>query len=256
MDQNKLERILRKTLHDCADGLQAPETLDARLQHALRSAAPAPVRRMAGWKKRVLALAAVAAIAVTGAFAGGLGSITSHAWVNQRMDYDQTAARMTAVCGADVLPETLEGGFAFRYGASVETVAEYGGKSEQRDEVEAVYEKDGVQLHLSVHLPYTVFDGTEANNPVPAQTNTVSETTLTFRDAQYKFVPPDYEKTAEDRQAEADGTLVISFGTDEVEYRTHQSVQWERDGVAYLLSGFDTGLDAQTMFDMAAGIIG
>ena len=32
-----------------------------------------------------------------------------------------------------------------------------------------------------------------------------------------------------------------------------QSVLWEQDGVTYLISGFDTGLDAQTMFDMAAG---
>ena len=30
---------------------------------------------------------------------------------------------------------------------------------------------------------------------------------------------------------------------------------WEQDGVTYLISGFDTGLDAQTMFDMAAELV-
>ena len=34
-----------------------------------------------------------------------------------------------------------------------------------------------------------------------------------------------------------------------------QSVLWEQDGVTYLISGYDTGLDAQTMFDMAAELV-
>ena len=34
-----------------------------------------------------------------------------------------------------------------------------------------------------------------------------------------------------------------------------QSVLWEQDGATYLISGYDTGLDAQTMFDMAAELV-
>ena len=34
-----------------------------------------------------------------------------------------------------------------------------------------------------------------------------------------------------------------------------QSVLWEQDGVTYLISGCDTGLDAQAMFGMAAEFI-
>ncbi len=54
------------------------------------------------------------------------------------------------------------------------------------------------------------------------------------------------------KQQEKNGELVISYGSDEVEDQMFQSVLWEQDGVTYLISGFDTGLDAQTMFDMAA----
>lgn len=36
---------------------------------------------------------------------------------------------------------------------------------------------------------------------------------------------------------------------------TPVSELWEQDGVTYLISGFDTGLDAQTMFDMAAELV-
>ena len=93
-------------------------------------------------------------------------------------------------------------------------------------------------------------------NPVPAVTTEVNGVTLTYRDAHYRFVPPDYQPTDEEEQMEKNGELVISYGSDEVTDEQFQSVCWEKDSVTYLLSGFDTGLDAQTMFNMAAEIIG
>ena len=79
---------------------------------------------------------------------------------------------------------------------------------------------------------------------------------LTYRDAHYRFVPDDYEKSDEEKQQEKSGELVISYyGSDEVEDKMFQSVFWEQDGVTYLISGYDTGLDAQTMFDMAAELV-
>ncbi len=64
-------------------------------------------------------------------------------------------------------------------------------------------------------------------------------------------MPPDYEKSDEEKQQEKTGALVISYGSDKVEDKTFQSVEWEKDGVTYLISGFETGLDAQAMFNLA-----
>ena len=50
-----------------------------------------------------------------------------------------------------------------------------------------------------------------ATNPVPATTTEVNGVTLTYRDAHYRFVPDDYEKSDEEKQQEKSGELVISY---------------------------------------------
>ena len=254
MDEMKMEREIKEMLHQCGDGLYAPDTLKTRVNFALRSAPAKPRKR---WGKRIVALAAVAAIAVTGAFAaGGRGIIFSSGWSNQRMSLDKTQSHLADAGVQLILPDKI-GEFTFDFGSDVDTTATNDmGESEKVAEVDAAYTKDGVTLHLSAHKSYTVFSTDEMENPVPAVTTEVDGTTLTYRDAHYRFVPPDYQPTDEEEQMEKNGELVISYGSDEVTDEQFQSVCWEKDSVTYLLSGYDTGLDAQTMFNMAAEIIG
>lgn len=254
MDEMKMEREIKEMLHQCGDGLNAPDQLKTRVSFALRNA-PAKPRKL--WGKRLVAVAAVAAIAVTGAFAaGGMGGIFSQGWSNQRMSLDKTQSHLADAGVQMVLPDKI-GEFTFDFGSDVDTTATNDmGESEKIAEVDAAYTKDGVTLHFSAHKSYTVFGEDEMENPVPAVTTEVNGTTLTYRDAHYRFVPASYQPTEEEQQMENDGSLVISYGSDEVTDQQFQSVLWEKDGVTYLISGFDTGLDAQTMFNMAAEIIG
>ena len=83
----------------------------------------------------------------------------------------------------------------------------------------------------------------------------VNGVTLSFRDSHYRFVPPDYEPSDEEKKLERRGELTISEGSDEVEDRQFQSVSWQKDGMSYSLYGFDTGLDAQTMLELASGLV-
>ena len=77
MDEIKMEREIKEMLHQCADELHAPDSMQARVKFALNNA---PVRKRHLWSKRFVAVAAVAAIAVTGAFAaGGMGGISVRA---------------------------------------------------------------------------------------------------------------------------------------------------------------------------------
>ena len=253
MDEIKMERELREMLHQCGDGLHAPDTMKARVQFAVNSA-PAKPRRL--WRKRFIAMAAVAAVAVTGAFAaGGMGGIFSQGWSNQRMDLKSTQTHLTDAGVTLTLPDKL-GDYTFSYGSDVNTTAQNDmGENEKIAEVDAAYTKDGVELNFSAHKSYTVFSEDEMENPVPAVTAEVNGVTLTYRDAHYRFVPPDYEESNEEKQQEQSGELVISYGSDKVEDKTFQSMLWEQNGVTYLISGFDTGLDAQAMFDMAAELI-
>ena len=247
MDEIKMEREIKEMLHQCADELHAPDSMQTRVKFALNNA---PARKRHLWSKRFVAVAAVAAIAVTGAFAaGGMGGIFSEGWSDQRLDLSSTQAHLADAGVVLTLPDKI-GEYTFSYGSDVDTTARNSvGETE-------TYTKDGAELNLSAHKSYTVFTEDEMENPVPATTAEVNGITLTYRDAHYRFVPDDYEKSDEEKQQEKNGELVISYyGSDEVEDKMFQSVLWEQDGVTYLISGYDTGLDAQAMFGMAAEFI-
>ena len=95
----------------------------------------------------------------------------------------------------------------------------------------------------------------ENSDPEPDEVQEVNGVTLSFRDSHYRFVPPDYEPSDEEKKLERRGELTISEGSDEVEDRQFQSVSWQKDGMSYSLYGFDTGLDAQTMLELASGLV-
>ena len=228
MNKTEFDEKMKNMLHECADDLHAPDTMKTRVDFALRSAQVKPRHR---WGKRIAVLAAVAAIAVTGAFAaGGFGSITSHSWANQRMSLAQTQEHMEQAGVEFTLPERI-GGFTFSHGYDADTLAESAaGEREQ------------------------VFDG-EDDPYAPDAERDVNGVTLAFRDTAYLFVPPDYQPTDEEKQQERAGELAISYGSDQVENTQFQSVSWTQDGVEYSLSGFDTGLDSEEMLSMAAELV-
>lgn len=252
MNETVFDKEMKNMLHRCADELHAPDKLKTRVDFALKNGSSRPRRR---WGRRLIALAAVAAITVTGAFAAGaFGSITSHSWSDQRLSMEQTQQHMEQAGVAFTLPERI-GDFTFSYGYDADTLAESAaGEREQVKEVNAEYEKDGVTLDFSAHTAYTVFDG-EDDPYAPDAERDVNGVTLAFRDTAYLVVPPDYQPTDEEKQQERAGELAISEGSDEVENRQFQSVSWTQDGVEYSLYGFDTGLDSEEMLSMAAELV-
>lgn len=252
MNETVFDKEMKDMLHRCADELHAPDKLKTRVDFALKNGSSRPRRR---WGRRLIALAAVAAITVTGAFAAGaFGSITSHSWSDQRLSMEQTQEHMEQAGVEFTLPERI-GDFTFSYGYDADTLAESAaGEREQVKEVNAEYEKDGVTLDFSAHTAYTVFDG-EDDPYAPDAERDVNGVTLAFRDTAYLFVPPDYQPTDEEKKQERAGELAISEGSDEVENRQFQSVSWQKDGMSYSLYGFDTGLDAQTMLELASGLV-
>ena len=66
-----------------------------------------------------------------------------------------------------------------------------------------------------------------------------------------KIVPPDYQQTDEDKKAEANGELVFSYGSAEVEISKVQSVTWKKDGIMYQLLQIDGKLSPDELVQMA-----
>lgn len=253
MNETVFDKEMKDMLHRCADELHAPDKLKTRVDFALKNGSSRPRRR---WGRRLVALAAVAAIAVTGAFAAGaFGSIRSSSRADQSLSMEQTQQHMEDAGASLTLPETI-GDFTFSHGYDIDTTAESAmGKTEKVSEVNAEYEKDGVTLNFNAHKTYTVFSDEENSDPEPDEVQEVNGVTLAFRDSHYRFVPPDYEPSDEEKKLERRGELTISEGSDEVEDRQFQSVSWQKDGMSYSLYGFDTGLDAQTMLELASGLV-
>lgn len=80
--------------------------------------------------------------------------------------------------------------------------------------------------------------------------------TLYYNSIKYKFVPPDYELTEEDKRLQANKELEISYGSQEVEYKNTSSVSWSEDGIKYCILNMDVDLSKDEIVDMAKEVIG
>lgn len=70
-----------------------------------------------------------------------------------------------------------------------------------------------------------------------------------------KFVPEDYEPDEADRQAEAQGKLIITYGPEEISLVKVSSLSWTVDGINYTLMQMDGELSEQELCAMAEEII-
>ncbi|MCI1930237.1 MAG: hypothetical protein LKJ13_00920 [Clostridia bacterium] len=80
------------------------------------------------------------------------------------------------------------------------------------------------------------------------------ENTTGYTNQTYKFVPPDYQLTDEDKKEEASGDIVISYGSDKVEIQKMESYMWQDEGLYYTLTAADCNLGEKEMKNMAKQI--
>ena len=178
MNETAFDKEMKEMLHQCADELHAPDKLKTRVDFELKNGSIKPRHR---WGRRLVALAAVAAIAVTGAFAAGaFGSIRSSSRADQSLSMEQTQQHMEDAGASLTLPETI-GDFTFSHGYDIDTTAESAmGKTEKVSEVNAEYEKDGVTLNFNAHKTYTVFSDEENSDPEPDEVQEVNGVTREY----------------------------------------------------------------------------
>lgn len=70
-----------------------------------------------------------------------------------------------------------------------------------------------------------------------------------------KFVPPNYQKTAQDIADESEGKIVFSYGTDDIEIIDIQGVSWTQDGVFYHINAMNSPLGQEELVAMAKELI-
>jgi len=112
--------------------------------------------------------------------------------------------------------------------------------------------QDGVALSAYAEIPLEMEEMPEKSID---STTIVDGIEISYIEDNYKFVPEDYEITAEEQIAMDNGDLYISYGADEVELSKVQHANWVEDGVSYSLMASDTDMSAADFFQMAEEII-
>ena len=205
-------------------------------------------------KKMVLAVAAAVMILGASAFAAG-GMITG--WYgSSRSIPDYTSLPTQEECVKDVgftpiLKEDFANGYAFDNGSIVKNnlTDDSGSVVEKFKSLVFRYSKDGDMVELSQEQYESQMP---QNGTVLDEKNGV---TIYLTEYTNKIVPPSYEMTEEDRQAEESGELVFSWGSDQVEIKQVRGVNWEKDGTHFGLLQIDGALSAQELADMAKELI-
>ena len=64
---------------------------------------------------------------------------------------------------------------------------------------------------------------------------TVGDICFTGTEDNYLFLPPDAQPSKEDAALEAAGELYISYGTEQEERKVYRNIEWEEDGLCYML---------------------
>lgn len=91
--------------------------------------------------------------------------------------------------------------------------------------------------------------------PADCETVDVDGTTVYTMEDTYKFVPPDYEMTEQDKEDEASGKYIFSYGTDEVEIQNVKQVMWKEGSVICTILEQTGTLDMDELVSMAEEVM-
>ena len=202
----------------------------------------------------LIALAATLVLGVT-VFAASNFFITN--WVSHSNGEPEYTSLPTAKqCHEDVgyvpvLIEKFENGYSFDNGSVVHnSLKDDSGKNvEKFKSLFFRYEKDGDLVNLTQ-------EKYKSDVPITGKViGKVEGITLYSDGYTSKIVPPNYEMTDEDKEAEASGELVFSYGSSEVQIKEVKTVTWEKDGINYSLMQIDGELSENELIKMAEEII-
>lgn len=206
-------------------------------------------------KKKISVIAAVAVLALgTTVFAAS--GIISKWYSSSSSDPEYkslpTAQQVKKDIGYDaVLIGEFENGYAFKDGSIVnnDLADEDGNSVEKFKSVSFDYEKNGDTV---------IFSQDKFNSKIDMDGNvikTVDGTDIYYYSYTNKIVPADYKMTDEDKKAEADGELVFSSGSSDVQISEVQSVTWVKDNIQYQLMQMDGALSQDELVEMAEEVI-
>ena len=153
---------------------------------------------------------------------------------------------------APSIPESFSSGFVFDSGYIMynEDFDTEGNSVQEYKGLQFDYKKDGAKITAFIDAAMA---GVQVKDPDMTKSYKGSE--LLYYSYINKLVPPDYQPTAEDQQAERDGSVILSYGTEKIEMHHVQGIAWEYQGLNYELLAMDVDISEDTLFEMAKEMI-
>lgn len=212
------------------------------------------IRRINQRRIAVLAAAVVMLLSVTVISAniilGGRGGHSSNIPSYYSIPSKDTILKDTGI--APSIPESFSSGFVFDSGYIMynEDFDTEGDSVQEYKGLQFDYKKNEEKITLFIDAAMA---GVQVKDPDVTKSYKSSE--LLYYSYINKLVPPDYKPTAEDQQAERDGSVVLSYGTEKIEMHHVQGIAWEYQGLNYELLAMDIDISEDTLFEMAKEMI-
>lgn len=212
------------------------------------------IRRINLRRIAVLAAAVVMLLSVTVIAAniilGGRGGHSSNIPSYYSIPSKDTILKDTGI--APSIPESFSSGFVFDSGYIMynEDFDTEGDSVQEYKGLQFDYKKNEEKITLFIDAAMA---GVQVKDPDVTKSYKSSE--LLYYSYINKLVPPDYKPTAEDQQAERDGSVVLSYGTEKIEMHHVQGIAWEYQGLNYELLAMDIDISEDTLFEMAKEMI-
>ena len=256
------EKSIRETLDKNAEHIMASETLKNRVDRVIKNQElrrESPLKNIFTIKRVAVTVAALCFMMPVAAFA--IGHIDSYCSTSGSLpNYSEmpTAKELTKDIG--FVPKATD---AFTNGFSFENarIDNTQGKDDNGNVIEEFkgidynyVASDDSKIILSANNSQYPSLEDDANKP-NAQTEVYKGIDLTYSEQKYKFVPEDYQMTAQDKKDEARRAVTFSYGSDQVETYMYKFLSWSDEGINYLLMGRNIDLSKEDFVEMAKEII-
>lgn len=224
MRKDELDAKIKKVLEQRTEGIETSPMMLERIKGAVASKERKERISMRLFTAKKIAVIAVLCFAsVTCYAAAQLGGVEA------KVGFDMKTV------------ESFSNGFVFRNGGT----GEVKGQDENGNPIGKTYQMMSMMYEKG---DKTLMVIAENGNPSADAGEEVREG---YSTQLYKFVPEDYELTAEDQEREANGEIIISYGTDEVVENIMEVYSWKDGDLFYSMTAEDCNLGEVTMAQMA-----
>lgn len=206
------------------------------------------------FKKRIII--AVAATCVLGTTAFAAGKLFSTVGHSSNIPTYTTMPKVEQV-NNDLgfnpkLVDKFENGYIFENGYTGENEGfdEQGNSLGKTKSLHFAYKKGDDKL--SLYMEKNLFSERSEQEVV---VDTYNDIDLYYRSYANKLVPGDYEMTEQDKQDEASGKYVFSYGSKDIEVSKIQGLNWEQNGINYSFLAVDSDISQDELVEMAHQIV-